>query len=76
MEDSKTFHFIKELRGRDDVKGTIDSLEKAIHEIHMLMLSIQDTQPEYYNKLVEVRMQMIRLQGDLKHHFDGFIMYA
>ena len=72
----KNFHWIKELKGKEEVKQASESLDKASHDLHILMMTIEKTNPEYFQKILVVRKEINALNMDLRHQFDGYIQYS
>lgn len=76
MSVRKPYAFIEELHGKVNVLRADRDLSTACDTLHELMLDIQKTQPEYYDKIMRIRRDMIGLKIDLAHQYDGFICYA
>jgi hypothetical protein len=72
----KNFHWVKELKGKEEVKQASESMRKASVDLHILIMTIQDTNPEYAQKLRAIRKEMDAFEINLAHQFDGYIQYS
>lgn len=69
------FTLYKSLKGKEEAKKALESLDKASKDLHTLMMHIEKINPEYYQKLLNVRIEINSLRTDLHMQFNGYILY-
>lgn len=67
--------FYKSLKGKEEARIAAESLHKASKDLHILMISIEKVNPEYCQKLLDVRREINSLRHDLLTQFNGYIQY-
>jgi hypothetical protein len=72
----KNYHWVRELRGREEAIKALQSLERAKDDLYKVAFIVEKVDPEYYEKLIELRKKMSSLCIDLHHQIDGYISFS